>query len=302
MEIELLDGAGDELSIEKYLNGELAPVFFGSALNNFGVEPLLDALVEMAPPPLAREAQERQVDPYEKKFTGFIFKIQANMDPSHRDRVAYMRICSGKFERGMKSHVVRLKKTQRLGRPTQFMSQDRSLVEEAFAGDIVGIHDPGVFKIGDTLTEGESLHYTGIPVFAPEHFVRVELKDPLKSKQLNKALDQLSEEGAVQVFRPISRNDQILGVVGVLQFDVVQYRIQHEYGVKVNFARLPYKAARWIHSEEESALDEFIAANTNVICNDQYEQKAILLEDEWRLRFLNDRFPKVEYTSTSEKI
>ena len=224
------------------------------------------------------------------------------MDPSHRDRVAYMRICSGKFERGMKSHVVRLKKTQTLGRPTQFMSQDRSLVEEAFAGDIVGIHDPGVFKIGDTLTEGESLHYTGIPVFAPEHFVRVELKDPLKSKQLNKALDQLSEEGAVQVFRSISRNDQILGVVGVLQFDVVQYRIQHEYGVKVNFARLPYKAARWIHTEEESALDEFIAANTNVICNDQYEQKAILLEDEWRLRFLNDRFPKVEYTSTSEKI
>ncbi len=302
MEIELLDGAGDELSIEKYLNGELAPVFFGSALNNFGVEPLLDALVEMAPPPLARQAQERNVDPYEKKFTGFIFKIQANMDPSHRDRVAYMRICSGKFERGMKSHLVRLKKTQRLGRPTQFMSQDRSLVEEAFAGDIVGIHDPGVFKIGDTLTEGESLHYTGIPVFAPEHFVRVELKDPLKSKQLNKALDQLSEEGAVQVFRPISRNDQILGVVGVLQFDVVQYRIQHEYGVKVNFARLPYKAARWIHSEDESALDEFIGANTNVICNDQYEQKAILLEDEWRLRFLNDRFPKVEYTSTSEKI
>ena len=171
------------------------------------------------------------------------------------------------------------------------MSQDRSLVEEAFAGDIVGIHDPGVFKIGDT-TEGESLHYTGIPVFAPEHFVRVELKDPLKSKQLNKALDQLSEEGAVQVFRPINRNDQVLGVVGVLQFDVVQYRIQHEYGVKVNFARLPYKAARWIHSEDESALYEFITANNNVICNDQYEQKAILLEDEWRLKFLNDRFQR----------
>ena len=293
MEIELLDGAGDELSIERYLNGELAPVFFGSALNNFGVEPLLDALVDMAPPPLARVAQEREVDPYEKKFSGFIFKIQANMDPSHRDRVAYMRICSGRFERGMKSHVVRLKKTQRLGRPTQFMSQDRSLVEEAFAGDIVGIHDPGVFKIGDTLTEGEALHYTGIPVFAPEHFVRVELKDPLKSKQLNKALDQLSEEGAVQVFRPINRNDQILGVVGVLQFDVVQYRIQHEYGVKVNFARLPYKAARWIHSEDESALNEFVAANNNVICNDQYEQKAILLEDSGDLSFLMIAFQKL---------
>src|SRR5690606_36357628 len=176
------------------------PLYFGSALNNFGVQTLLDALVKFAPRPLPRDAEPRVVQPDEGKFTAFIFKIQANMDPSHRDRVAFMRICSGKFERGMKAFHVRSGKYQRLGRPTQFMAQDRSLVDEAYAGDIVGVHDPGVFKIGDTLSEGESLRYTGIPVFAPEHFVRVELRDPLKSKQLNKGLDQLSEEGAVQVF------------------------------------------------------------------------------------------------------
>ena len=302
MEIELLDGAGDSLDKEKYLKGELAPVYFGSALKTFGIEPLLEGLIDLAPPPLPREAQERSVEPSESKFTGFVFKIQANMDPSHRDRGAFMRICSGRFERGMKSHIVRLGKDQRLGRPTQFMSQDRSLVDEAFAGDIVGIHDPGVFKIGDTLTQGEKLHFTGVPVFAPEHFARVTLKDPLKSKQLNKALDQLSEEGAVQVFRPINNNDQILGVVGVLQFDVVQYRIQHEYGVQVTFARLPYSAARWIFCDDEVALDEYVRAQSHLICNDQHDQKAILLDDLWRLNFLKDRFPKIEYQSTSEKV
>lgn len=301
-EIELLDGAGEEFDINEYRQGKLAPVFFGSALKTFGIEPLLEALIQMAPGPLPRVAQERKVDPYEKKFSAFIFKIQANMDPSHRDRVAFMRICSGRFERGMKSHVVRLGKDQRLGRPTQFMSQDRSLVDEAFAGDIVGIHDPGVFKIGDTLTQGEKLHYTGVPVFAPEHFAQVRLKDPLKSKQLNKALDQLSEEGAVQVFRPLTNNDQILGVVGVLQFDVVQYRIQHEYGVEVHFNRLPYSAARWIFSEDEKAMEDFVRAQGHLICHDQHEQKAILLDDLWRLNFLKDRFPAIEYQSTSEKV
>ncbi len=301
-ELELLDGAGDQLDLDRYRKGELAPVFFGSALNNFGVEPLLNGLVAFAPAPLPREATERVVDPFESKFSAFIFKIQANMDPAHRDRVAFMRICSGKFERGMKAHIVRLGKEQRLGRPTQFMSQDRSLVDEAFAGDIVGIHDPGVFKIGDTLSEGEKLHFTGVPIFAPEHFVRVMLKDPLKSKQLNKALDQLSEEGAVQVFRPINNNDQILGVVGVLQFDVVQYRILHEYGVQVTFSRLAHSAARWIFSADQDSLDEFVRAQSHLICLDQHGDKAILLDDLWRLNFLKERFPKIEYQSTSEKI
>ncbi len=301
-EIELLDGAGETFSLERYRSGDLAPVFFGSALNNFGIEPLLQALIDIAPEPTQRLAQERLVRPTEEKFTGFIFKIQANMDPNHRDRVAFVRICSGYFQRGMKAHIVRLGKDQRLGRPTQFMAQDRSLVDEAFAGDIVGIHDPGVFKIGDTLTEGESLHYTGVPVFAPEHFCRVSLADPMKSKQLNKALDQLSEEGAVQVFRPIHGTEQILGVVGILQFDVVQYRVQHEYGVKVNFTRLPFSAARWIFCDDDKALAEFIRAQAHVLCLDQHEQHAILLEDTWRLKFLQDRFPKISYSATSENV
>jgi peptide chain release factor 3 len=302
VELELLDGAGDPFSQEKYLKGELAPVFFGSALNNFGLEPLLQALIDMSPTPMARETKERLVQPNEAKFSGFIFKIQANMDPQHRDRVAFVRICSGYFQRGMKAFIVRLGKEQRLGRPTQFMAQDRSLVDEAFAGDIVGIHDPGVFKIGDTLTEGETLNYTGVPVFAPEHFCRVSLADPMKSKQLNKALDQLSEEGAVQVFRPLHGTEQILGVVGVLQFDVVQYRIQHEYGVRVNFTRLPYAAARWIHCDDVKALEEFTRAQGHVMCLDQHEHKAILLEDTWRLKFLQERFPKVHYSATAENV
>ncbi|MES2746691.1 MAG: EF-Tu/IF-2/RF-3 family GTPase, partial [Bdellovibrionota bacterium] len=232
----------------------------------------------------------------------FVFKIQANMDPQHRDRVAFIRICSGYFQRGMKAHIVRLDKEHRLGRPTQFMAQDRSLVDEAFAGDIVGIHDPGTFKIGDTLSEGENLHFTGVPVFAPEHFCRVTLAEPLKSKQLNKALDQLSEEGAVQVFRPMYGSEQILGVVGVLQFEVVQFRIEHEYNVKVRFTRLPYGAARWVFSDDSKAMEDFVRAQSSVICYDQHEQKAILLEDLWKLKFLNERYPKITYSSTSEKV
>ena len=301
-EIELLDGAGESFDIARYLNGDLVPVFFGSALNNFGVDILLDALIHIAPSPRARLAEQRIVEPTEDVFSGFIFKIQANMDPNHRDRVAFMRICSGRFERNMKAFSPRLEREQRLGRPTQFMAQDRSLIDEAYAGDIVGIHDPGIFKIGDTLTQGETLRYTGIPLFAPEHFVRVQLRDPLKSKQLFKALDQLSEEGAVQVFRPLYASDQILGVVGELQFDVILFRIQHEYGVTVTFARLPFSAARWLVCDDPKAMKEFIDAQGQVICHDRHGQAAILLDNTWRLKFLGERFPKIQYCSTSEKI
>ena len=300
-EIELLDGAGEELDEEAYRKGELCPVFFGSALNNFGVEPLLQAVLDMAPPPGARDAG-RPVQPEEEKFSAFIFKIQANMDPAHRDRVAFMRICSGQFKRGMKAHIVRLGKDQRLGRPTQFLAQDRSLVDEAWPGDIVGIHDPGLFKIGDTLSEGEKLKYSGIPVFAPEHFVRVVLKDPLKSKQLNKALDQLSEEGAVQVFRPIQSNDQILGVVGVLQFDVVEYRIMHEYGVKTRFEKLPFGAARWVSTGDEKLLKQFVQDQARHVCLDQHENYCILMEDSWREKFLLERYPDMQFFATSENV
>lgn len=302
MEIELLDGAGDTFTQDDYLSGKVAPVFFGSALNSFGIQPLLDSVCKIAPGPLPRETDKRLVAPDEPKFSAVIFKIQANMDPSHRDRVAFMRICSGRFERGMKAFHVRMGREHRLGRPTQFMAQDRSLVDEAFAGDIVGIHDPGLYKIGDTLTQGESHYYKGVPVFAPEHFVRVGLADPLKSKQLHKGLDQLSEEGAVQVFRPITTNDQILGVVGVLQFDVVKFRIAAEYGVNVNFSGLPFGAARWVHCDDEEALNQFVKEQGHIVCKDQHENYAVLLENTWKIKFLEERYPKVTYSATSENI
>lgn len=299
-EIELLEIAGDVFDEEAYLKGELAPVFFGSALNSFGVEPLLDNFTRYAPHPLARETDERVVEPSEKKFSAFIFKIQANMDPAHRDRVAFMRICSGTFERGMKAHHVRLNRQMRLGRPTQFMAQDRSLVDTAYPGDIVGIHDPGVFKIGDSLSMGEALHFSGLPVFAPEHFYLVVLKDPLKSKQLKKGLDQLSEEGAVQVFRPINSNDQYLGVVGVLQIDVVKYRIQEEYGVNVTMKALPYKAARWLTSPNQKALDQFMQSQGHNICFDLHKNPTLLLDHEWRLKFHQERNPDLEFHATAK--
>jgi peptide chain release factor 3 len=301
-EIAMLEGAGEAFDRDAYLRGELCPVYFGSAMNNFGIQTLLEALIEISPSPLGRVTVSRKVEPLENKFSGFVFKIQANMDPSHRDRIAFMRIVSGKFERGMKAWHVRAKREFRLARPTQFMAQDRSLVDEAYAGDIVGIHDPGIFKIGDTLSEGENLIYTGIPVFSPENFVRVQLKDPLKSKQLNKALDQLSEEGAVQVLRPINNNDQWLGVVGALQFDVVKYRVEHEYGVRVEFQGLPYSVARWIKCDDAKVLEQFTREQSQYICRDQREDLVILLEQTWRLKMLTERYPKVLYEATSENL
>jgi len=298
-EIEMLEGAGAEFSLEKYLAGEVAPVFFGSAMNNFGVETLLDALIDLSPQPLPRETKQRMVDPFEEKFSAFVFKIQANMDPAHRDRVAFMRICSGSFERGMKSWHVRLKRELRLARPTQFLAQDRSLVDQAYAGDIVGVHDPGVFKIGDTLSEGEELNYTGIPTFSPENFVRVQLKDPLKSKQLAKGLDQLSEEGAVQVLRPILSNEQYLGVVGALQFDVVKYRIEHEYGVNTVFHPLHYSIARWVHCDKPAVLEKFKQDQGQNLCLDQRGDLVLLLDQPWRMKMLNERYPDITYTTTS---
>jgi peptide chain release factor 3 len=299
-DVELLGATGDYLDNDAYLSGKVAPLFFGSAINNFGVQTLLEALIHIAPEPRPRQATERLVDSKEQAFSAFIFKIQANMDPSHRDRVAFMRICSGRFERNMKAFHVRLEREMRLGRPTQFMAQDRSLVDEAFAGDIVGIHDPGVFKIGDSLSEGESVHFMGIPVFAPEHFCRVVLAEPLKSKQLTKGLDQLSEEGAVQVFRPTVSSDQYLGVVGTLQFDVVAYRIKAEYGVAVKFESLPYGVARWISSPKKEALALFIKNNQHNVCLDQHQCPTILVDEPWRLRLLEERNPDIVFSATSE--
>tara|TARA_Y100000991_G_scaffold212771_1_gene197418 strand:+ start:90 stop:1691 length:1602 start_codon:yes stop_codon:yes gene_type:complete len=299
-DLELLDCAGDEFDQDSYLKGNLAPIFFGSALNTFGIEPILEGLIDLAPAPSVRQTRERTVEAEEKKFTSFIFKIQANMDPSHRDRVAFMRICSGTFSRGMKAHHVRTKRDFRLARPTQFMAQDRSLVDEAFAGDIVGIHDPGVFKIGDTLSEGEKINFTGIPVFAPEHFYRVSLEDPLKAKQLKKGLSQLSEEGAVQIFSPVNSSTQYIGVVGILQADVVQYRIQAEYGIHVKLAPLPYSAARWIHSNDKKQLKKFIEEHSHNVCLDHYENPTLLIDNIWRLDLYKERNPDITFHASNE--
>lgn len=300
-EIELLDLAGNDFDLDDYLQGELVPVFFGSALNSFGLEPLLDNITKIAPAPQARKTTTRIVEPHEEKFTSFIFKIQANMDPSHRDRVAYMRICSGKFERGMKAFNVRLKRAMRLGRPTQFMAKDRSLVDKAYPGDIVGIHDPGIYKIGDTFcNEHNPISFVGIPTFAPEHFYLVQLDEPLKSKQLNKALDQLSEEGAVQVFRPVNSNQQYLGVVGTLQIDVVKFRIKAEYGVEVSMKALPYRAARWVTSSNQKSLSKFLEEQSHNICLDLYKKPTLLLDHDWRLKFHQERNPDLLFSATNE--
>ncbi len=299
-DIELIEIAGDSFDMQDYLAGKLAPVFFGSAINSFGVESFLDHFSKIAPSPCVQKAKQRVVSPEEDKFSSFIFKIQANMDPNHRDRVAFMRVCSGKFERGMKAFHVRSKKNMRLGRPTQFMAQDRSLVDVAYPGDIVGIHDPGVFKIGDSLSEGELLQYIGIPVFAPEHFYRVQLKDPLKSKQLSKGLTQLSEEGAVQVFYPLNSSDQYIGVVGVLQIDVVKFRIKEEYGVKVDMQALPFKAARWITSDNDKELRDFVKLQSSNICLDRDKNHTLLVEQDWRLKLYRERNPNIVFHATSE--
>jgi len=255
-EIELVRGASHELDLDAYLRGEQTPVFFGSAINNFGVKELLDAFVEYAPPPLPRQTVQRQVDPNEEKFTGFIFKIQANMDPAHRDRIAFLRVCSGSYRKGMKMKHVRIGKTVQVSNAITFQADARRQVEEAFPGDIIGLHNHGTIQIGDTFTEGEELKYEGIPYFAPELFRRVVLKDPLKMKALQKGVLQLCEEGATQVFRPLRNNDMILGAVGVLQFEVAAARLKSEYGVEAIVEPINVYTARWVQCDDDAVLTE----------------------------------------------
>ena len=274
--LDLLQGAGTEFDRDAFLAGQMTPVFFGSALTNFGVEPFLDEFLELAPPPLPRETTTGTVAPTDPVFSGFVFKIQANMDPQHRDRVAFVRVCSGRFVRGMEVLHPRTGKTLAIKRSMQFRAQERSLVEEAFAGDIVGVWDPGVLRIGDALSEGPGIEFAGIPRFSPEHFVRVLLSEPFKRKQLKKGLDQLSEEGAVQVFfdRERLERDPILGAVGRLQFEVIQYRLQSEYDVGVRFEPVSAQHARWVEGDFDPAeVEEF----SGVQCLLDIEQRPLLL-------------------------
>jgi peptide chain release factor 3 len=297
-ELELLDTAGTAFDRDRFLAGQLTPVFFGSAMTNCGLAPLLDHFVALAPPPRARTTAAGLLPPDHPSFSGFVFKIQANMDPQHRDRIAFLRICSGHFVRGMEVTHVRTGKRLSLARSVQFMAQERTLIDEAYSGDIVGLWDPGVLRIGDSLCDGAPVEFEGIPRFSPEHFVRVRLADPLKRKQLKRGLEQLSEEGAVQLFfdRQRLERDPILGAVGVLQFDVIEHRLRSEYGVRIGFDRLPYRFARWL---EGPAFDynklELPGRQTCVI--DVEDRPLVLSETEWLLRRAEEENRGVRFIS-----
>lgn len=301
-DIELLEGAANPFEFDEYLKASQTPVFFGSAINNFGVKELLDAFVELSPPPGPRATQSRMVDPNETAFSGFTFKIQANMDPAHRDRIAFFRICSGKFTRGMKVQHHRLGKEINLSNATVFMAQNRENVEEAYPGDIIGIHNHGTIKIGDTFTDKEPLKYTGIPNFAPEHFRRVILRNPLKTKQLQKGLTQLAEEGAIQVFRPFIGNDYVLGAVGVLQFEVTMTRLKAEYGVDAEYVPLNFTLARWVTSDNKEQLRQFEKKNQANLSMDTEGHLSYLADGMWRLSHTQELFPEVVFHKTREVI
>lgn len=294
-EIDLVQNASDPFAHARFLQARQTPVFFGSAINNFGVQEVLDALVDLAPIPAARKSLTRAVDPAESQFSGVVFKIQANMDPAHRDRIAFVRVCSGVFERGMK---LRVRRTGRELRPTgvvTFLSQRRDLVEQAYAGDIIGIITHGGLQLGDTVTEGEALQYTGLPFFAPEMFRTVEIADPMRSKQLQKGLKELGEEGAIQVFRPIAGNQMLLGAVGQLQFEVAAHRLQSEYGVAVRLAASGYTGARWVTCEEEAELQRFVHAQAGRIALDAAQTHTYLLTTRYDLQFLQERWPRIRF-------
>ncbi len=290
-DIELLDCAGDNFDIDQVLAGELSPMFFGSALTNFGVEPFLKSFLEISTPPQPRESNLGPIDPMNDNFSGFIFKIQANMNPTHRDRIAFLRICSGKFEKGMQVNHVQENKKVRLAQPQQFMAQDRVIVDTAYPGDIIGIHDPGIFRIGDTLSmDASKLQYEGIPSFAPEHFAKVYTKNALKRKQFLKGVSQLSEEGSIQVFkRPnIGTEELIIGVVGVLQFEVLEYRLKNEYGADILMERQAYRYIRWITNENFDRSNLSLTMDTMVVL-DERERPVLLFQNEWSIRQIEER-------------
>jgi peptide chain release factor 3 len=301
-EIELVRGAAPEFSAESYMSGRQTPVFFGSAINNFGVTELLSAFVTHAPGPLPRETTRRLVLPHEEKLSGFVFKIQANMDPGHRDRIAFMRICSGRYSKGMRMFHVRLGKEMRINDALTFLASDRQHTDEAFAGDIIGLHNHGTINIGDTFTEGESVMFTGIPNFAPEMFRRVVLRDPLRMKALQKGLDQLCEEGATQVFRPLRNNDLILGAVGPLQFEVVAFRLQDEYGVQASFDNVNVFTARWVYSNDAKKLAEFRTKAYDNLAVDHAGALVYLAPTRVNLSLTLERWPDITFRETREHL
>lgn len=284
-DVELLDGAGDELNLDDVRHGRLTPVFFGSALTNFGVEPFLEEFLKMTTPPLPREAQGKDIDPVNTPFSAFVFKIQANMNKAHRDRIAFMRICSGKFDKNMEVYHVQGAKKMRLSQPQQIMAQEREVIDEAYAGDIIGVFDPGIFSIGDTICSvGDKFEFSGIPTFAPEHFSLVRLKDTMKRKQFVKGISQIAQEGAIQIFQTLGggMEEVIVGVVGTLQFDVLLYRLKNEYNVEVIMEGLPYEHIRWIENTDIDVKKLSLASDTKKI-QDLKGNKLLLFTSEWSI-------------------
>jgi len=299
-EMELVRGATHEWDQEAFMAGQLTPVFFGTALGNFGVREMLNNFVEWAPSPISRQTQTREVEANEAKFSGFVFKIQANMDPKHRDRIAFMRICSGQYRKGMKMKHTRINKDVKIADAVTFIAGDRANVEEAWSGDIIGLHNHGSIQIGDTFTEGEMLKFTGIPHFAPEIFRRVRPTDPLKMKQLQKGLQQLSEEGAVQLFQPLRNNDLILGAVGQLQFDVVMFRLKDEYKVDCVYEAVTVQTARWVECDDQKTLDDFRRKNHDNLAIDGAGLLTYLAPTRVNLSLAQERSPDVEFRATRE--
>ena len=299
-DVELVDGVHGPLQVDEYLAGRVAPVFFGSAINNFGVKEMLDTFIRIAPTPRSRETTARLVDVEEEKLSGFVFKIHANLDPRHRDRIAFFRVCSGRFERNKYFHHVRLDKDVRFSNPYSFMARDKSIIEDAYAGDVVGLFDTGNFKIGDTLTEGEDFYFTGIPSFSPEIFKEVVNKDPMKTKQLEKGLLQLTDEGVAQLFTQHGGNKKIIGCVGELQFEVIQYRLLHEYGASVQFNNLPFYKACWLTSNDDKKLEDFARFKQANIAADKDGHMVYLAQSEWYLNTERSNNPDIEFHFTSE--
>jgi peptide chain release factor 3 len=300
-EIELLDVAGDEFDLERVLSGNLTPMFFGSAMNNFGVQPFLEKFLEITTPPTAREADTGVVDPEDNEFSGFVFKIQANMNPAHRDRVAFMRICSGRFEKGMSVKLARTDKELKLAQPQQFMAQERETVEEAFAGDIIGLFDPGIFALGDTVYTGKKVQFAGIPVFAPEHFARIKPVDTMKRKQFLKGITQLAQEGAIQVFKDntYAAEEIIVGVVGVLQFEVLEHRLRHEYNVEISSTQLAYRFIRWL--PEDWDIEKLKLSSSTKIGKDLKDRPVVLFENDWSMRWAEENNKGLVLSDVSDR-
>jgi peptide chain release factor 3 len=299
-DVELIEGVYEKFDVEEYLNGNVSPVFFGSAVNNFGVRELLDAFITFAPTPLSRQTDVRIVHPEEKKMSGFIFKIHANLDPKHRDRIAFLRIVSGMFERNKFYYHTRLEKEVRFSNPTSFMAQDKTVVDEAFPGDVVGLYDTGNFKIGDTLTEGEKLQFIGIPNFSPEIFKELVNTDPMKTKQLEKGIRQLTDEGVAQLFFYRIGNRKIVGTVGELQFEVIQYRLQHEYGASCRFQPMNLYKACWITTDDKTALEKLLRFKSNDVVEDKDGNLVFLAQSEWMLKVAKEDYPEITFHFNSE--